>query len=229
MATDNNAPGQDTAPVIMPWQQKWEEKPNQAVTVIGEAVDAVKSGFNKLSKGVMPWDREWKEKPRVEAPRALPEPSRGTEVSPRDAFLNKLVGVESGNNPDAKNPNSSATGLGQFTSGTWKDAVKAAGKDYTLADRKDPEKSMEILRHFTGENEKRAVQDLGRQPTATELYMYHFLGRDAAGEFLKAKPEALATDYVSGAAARSNKNIFYTKGKPNTVAAVMGKFKGKFE
>lgn len=219
---------EETKPVeapIMPWQQKWEEKPNQAVTVVGEAVESVKSGFNKLSKGVMPWDREWKEKPRVEAPRALPEPSR---VSTRDDFLNKLVGVESGYNPEAKNPKSSATGLGQFTSDTWRDAVKAAGKTYTLADRKDPEKSMEILRHFTGENEKRAKQDLGRSPTGTELYMYHFLGREAAGDFVKAPPEALATDFVSGAAARANRNIFYTGGKPNTVAAVKAKFEGKF-
>ena len=226
MATEETKPAE---PQIMPWQQKWEEKPNQAVSAVGEAVEAVKSGFNKLSKGVMPWDREWKEKPRVEAINTLPTPSKPTEVSQRDAFLNKLVGVESGGNPMAKNPNSSATGLGQFTTGTWADAVKSAGKQYTLADRKDPEKSMEILRDFTAKNEARAKSDLGRTPTSTELYMYHFLGRDAAGDFLKAPPEALATDYVSKAAARSNKSVFYTDGKPNTVAAVLGKFKGKFE
>lgn len=213
--------------VLWPWQEPGELKPAQAMPVIENIKNVASQALDNVKNGRWPWETiVGKEKPRVEAPRALPEPSR---VTPRDDFINKLVGVESGYNPDAKNPNSSATGLGQFTAGTWRDAVKAAGKDYTLADRKDPEKSMEILRHFTGENEKRAVQDLGRQPTATELYMYHFLGRDAAGEFLKAKPEALATDYVSGAAARSNKNIFYTKGKPNTVAAVMGKFKGKFE
>lgn len=224
MATENDA--KPAEPAIMPWQEKYEEKPNQAVSTLGSALEDVKGAFNKLSQGVMPWDTKWKEKPRSEPSRPLPEP---VTVSKKESFLNKLVGVESGFNPDAKNPNSSATGLGQFTAGTWTDAVKAAGKDYTLADRKDPEKSMTILRHFTGENEKRAKSDLGRAPTETELYMYHFLGRDAAGDFLKAPPEALAKDYVSSKAARSNRSIFYTDGKPNTVATVLNKFKGKFD
>lgn len=226
----------EVKPQVMPWQEKWEEKPVQSVSSMATAVmEGATSAVEQLKSGKMPWELSWKPKavaaPAKAAPEAIavtPTPSTpsGNSVS---QFLTVLTKVESNNDPNAKNPRSTATGLGQFTEGTWMDAVKAAGKNYTLEDRTDPQKSMEVLKVFTEKNKERAVKDLGRNPSPTELYIYHLLGRNGAGGFLKASEDALAVDYVSAKAAINNKNIFYNKGQPVTVGDVLNRFRGKFE
>jgi len=44
-------------------------------------------------------------------------------------LIDSIIGAESGGDPNAKNPNSSATGAGQFISSTWLDTIKAARPD----------------------------------------------------------------------------------------------------
>ena len=55
----------------------------------------------------------------------------------------RIAKCESGFNPNAKSPISSASGVFQFVSGTWLGVVKARGQDYTLADRFDYEKNID--------------------------------------------------------------------------------------
>ena len=45
--------------------------------------------------------------------------------------------------PDAKNPNSSATGVFQFINDTWLSVAKIRGQEYTLEDRKDARKNID--------------------------------------------------------------------------------------
>lgn len=213
-------------PEIMPWQENWLLKTNQAVADVGQAVTKVTEG---VKAGKMPWELDWKEKPRPEVSYS-PSKDSATVVSDRLNYLNRLTGVESNNVADAKNPRSSATGIAQFTDSTWRDEVKASGKNYTLEDRKDPAKAKEILTDFTNRNAERAKADLGREPTNTDLYMYHLLGRNGGGEFLNAPKNKPATDFVTKSAAKSNPEIFYgDDGKPRTVGQVVGMFKTKFD
>jgi len=59
--------------------------------------------------------------------RVLNDPEFRQEVLRGDGpsnVVDRIVGVESGGRADAKNPNSSATGAGQFISSTWLNTVK---------------------------------------------------------------------------------------------------------
>lgn len=215
----------------MPWEENLKLKPAQAIPT-PSFMQKAQEGVQKVVDGVksmkMPWDEVLKEKPRPSLPMASQGDVRKAEPTTLSSFLAKMEGVESGGNPEAKNPESTATGLHQFTAGTWKETVAAMGKDYSLADRKDPKKSREVAEFFTNQNVKAAKSDLGRAPSELDLYVYHFLGKGAAGGFLKAPRDEPATDYVSSAVALKNKAVFYKGSKPRTVGEVLDKFGRKF-
>lgn len=220
MATEPEA-----KPQAMPWEESYQEKPNQpvpapAVSVMQKAQEAISDGVQAVSKGKLPWDMSWKEKPVVRPSKASKPEVADVRKADITSFLNQTIGVESGGNPNAKNPNSSATGLGQFIDSTWKEQVALSGKNYTLADRKDPAKAREILEDFTKRNMQKAQADLGRAPTNPELYLYHFLGSNGAPGFIKASGKDAATDHVTAGAANANRTIFYKSGKPRTVDEV---------
>lgn len=221
----------ETKPQVMPWQENYQPKANQPVpepTLVEKAQGAVSQAVENVKAGKMPWDSSWKEKPVVRPSRALPADVRKAEPTDLQDYLTKTIGVESGGKADAKNPRSSATGLGQFIDSTWKEQVAMSGKNYTLEDRNDPTKAREILKDFTVRNQAKATQDLGRKPLNHELYLYHFLGSGAAGDFIKAPKDEPATSYVSAKAARDNRSIFYKAGKAKTVGEVIDFAKGKF-
>ena len=54
------------------------------------------------------------------------EPTAGAAI---DAVVERIIGVESGGDPNAKNKRSSATGLGQFLDETWLDMIRAHRPD----------------------------------------------------------------------------------------------------
>lgn len=215
-------------PQIMPWQEGYQLKPNQPITPA--TVKAQEGPSEAPGASVLPWEQEWKERPRPSLPDRPKKDYGPLPMNPAsiESYLNKVISVESSGDPNAKNPNSTATGLGQFIESTWKEQVALSGKNYTLADRKDPEKAKEILQDFTQRNMKQARADLGRAPDNTELYMYHFLGSGQAGSFIKAPKDEPATKYVDGATARANRAVFYSKGQPKTVGEVINQFRSKF-
>lgn len=223
---------EETKPALMPWQENYDLKPTQAPvapTLMQRAQEGASQVVEAVKSIKMPWEMQWTEKPRPTLSKPIQADVRKNEPAAVDSFLSKMETVESGGVADAKNPTSTATGLHQFTAGTWRDTVAEMGKDYTLADRKDPVKSREVARFFTQQNAKQAESELGRKPTEVDLYMYHFLGRGAAGEFLKAPRDEEATKFVSSKAARDNAAVFYSKGKPRTVGEVLNIFGGKFD
>jgi len=143
-----------------------------------------------------------------------------------ETYLAKVSKVESGNNPNAQNPNGSATGLFQFTSGTWEGLNKKYNLGYTLEDRKNPEKAANVMRLFTEENESRLKPVLGRSLTDGEKYMAHFLGAGGATKFYtvyKTNPNAPISTVLSPDALKANKGVVYNKdGSLKTVADIQG-------
>jgi hypothetical protein len=212
---------------IPPWEQA-KAIANKFATTITETVP-------KAVKGLFPWQEasQASEKTRQGGSTGSWEinaPSPVKQANITESFTKKLEKIESGGNPEADNPNSSALGLHQFIADTWKETVKQMGKNYTLEDRKDPAKSREVFQFFTQKNVQRAVADLGRNPQEHELYMYHLLGRNGAGDILQASPDKPAIDFVGKRQAKANKNIFYDdKGNARTVKEVLTKFKEKFD
>ena len=203
-----------------PWEMEWIKKPIQA------AVDIVEGAVKAFKE---PWEMPWKAKattPLTPSRKAPVERSKGFDM---EGYLKTTASVESGNNPAAKARTSSATGLYQFTAGTWNDMVNSMNLDYTLADRKDPVKSQEVMKAFTQRNVEKAKEDLGREPTHLEAYMYHFLGKSAP-KVLKAGEDEVAANLVTKAQAKSNKSVFYDKdGKAKTVKEVLAKYRERFE
>ena len=143
-----------------------------------------------------------------------------------NSYLQKVAQVESGGKADAKAKTSSASGLFQFTEGSWKDTTKAMGKNYSLEDRFDPKKSAEVAQFYTERQKAQVEKGTGREASEADLYMAHFLGAGGATKFLNAmakNPNALATEGADPKQIEANKPIFYEdggKGKMRTLQEV---------
>jgi murein DD-endopeptidase MepM/ murein hydrolase activator NlpD len=125
---------------------------------------------------------------------AVAEISDGSAV---DKLVNRIIRVESGGNARAKNPLSSATGLGQFIKSTWlrmmqtyrPDLFRSMSTEELLALRFDPTISREMVANLARENEAR-LRSRGHAITAGRLYLAHFLGPEGANIVLSAPADA---------------------------------------
>lgn len=112
-----------------------------------------------------------------------------------EALVNQIIRVESAGRADAKNPLSTATGLGQFIESTWlrmmrdyrPDLVRTMTRAQLLALRTDPALSREMVRNLARENEA-FLRARGHQITPGRLYLAHFLGPAGANKALNANP-----------------------------------------
>jgi hypothetical protein len=164
----------------------------------------------------------------------LRQPSMEPAAAQLDPYLERLVFVESSNNPEATASTSSAAGLFQFTDAKWREIAPRVPE---LADRINDEDFMDLrlnpelataAARVSAESDARLLRErLEREPTAGELYAAHFLGRQGALQLLTAletNPNAPATE-TRPAAARANPNVFYkdprTRQRPRTNRELM--------
>lgn len=126
-------------------------------------------------------------------------------------YFDRLAQAESGGNPNAKAKTSSASGLFQFTDGTWRDMVKKYGKEYgiTMRDKNNPEAQRIMVEKFTEENAQVLSKVLGRAPNDGELYLAHFAGAGGAKRLLKARGKKMPAAKILPSAAKANRTIFY--------------------
>ncbi len=160
-----------------------------------------------------------------------------TEMDP--ALLMAIADKESNFSISAKAKTSSASGLFQFVEKTWLKALKDFGGRYgrgaeanAIADNKSqavrvaPDKRAQILKlrndpflsaalaaEMLKQDSAKIAEKIGRQLTAGETYLIHFLGPEDAARFMKTVDEA---PHTSAAAllprpARANKPIFYAQ------------------
>ncbi len=126
-------------------------------------------------------------------------------------LIDQIIGVESGGNPNATNPNSSAMGAGQFINSTWLDTIKAArpdlvqGKSDTdlLALRSDPQLSREMTEAYAAKNGEFLSKN-GVPVTPGNTYLAHFAGPQGAVNVLKADPTAPVSSVLSPDAMKAN-------------------------
>ncbi|MEN3792678.1 M23 family metallopeptidase [Fulvimarina sp. MAC3] len=119
--------------------------------------------------------------------------SVGDERGAVSMLVNKIIRVESAGNARAKNPLSTATGLGQFIQSTWlrmmrtyrPDLARSLSRDDLLALRYDPTISREMVQNLALEGEA-YLKARGHGITAGRLYLCHFLGMDGAHIVLSA-------------------------------------------
>jgi hypothetical protein len=166
-------------------------------------------------------------------------------------YLLAQARLESGLNPSARAPTSSARGLYQFTGSTWLKTLDRHGADYglgwasdaisggavrdpamrshLLAMRNDPQVSALMAGELANDNRDYLTGVLGRQPDNAELYLAHFLGAGGAGQFLSAlstNPSQSAAALLPKAAA-ANHAIFFGPGGARSVGEVMDLLRGK--
>lgn len=109
--------------------------------------------------------------------------------------VNKIVGVESSGNANAKNPNSSAEGLGQIIDSTWLGLIKQHRPDIIgddaqlLALKKDASLNRELTTRLTEDNAK-GIAGMGLPVTEGNLYLNHFAGTGGFRAIMGASDEA---------------------------------------
>lgn len=98
-----------------------------------------------------------------------------------DNYYNILGGIESANNPFARNPRSSASGLYQFTRPTWE------GLGFDWKDVFNPSSQNAAVRSLTGQNAQ-VLSAAGIGINNASLYAAHFLGIGDAKRVLGSDP-----------------------------------------
>ena len=163
-------------------------------------------------------------------------------------YLLQTAMRESSLNPQARAQSSSAVGLFQFLESTWlqvmkeqgprlgyqqyADAIQNTGDGYKVADpqmkeqilklREDPQIAADLAAAFTKSNGDYLSAKFGRQPSAGELYIAHFLGAQGAETMFNAglqNPDQIAADLFPRQA-QANRTIFYDNGQPRTIRQV---------
>lgn len=117
--------------------------------------------------------------------------------------MKRLIQVESGWRPGVAGTGGDAVGLGQFTTGTWNGVMPGhkASRDMGAADpRRDPALAMTATAKLMVQNNAAMKEVLGRDASAGEQYLAHFLGSGGARNLLAgmaANPNA-RVDQVRG-------------------------------
>ncbi len=136
---------------------------------------------------------------------------RANPVSSTDALVGKIIAAESGGRADAKNPSSSASGVGQFLDSTWLITLKKNRPDITegksdraiLALKTDPALGLEMTRRHAEENAA-ALSAAGIQASPGNVYAAHFLGPAGAKTVLRASDNARLADLLPAAVIQAN-------------------------
>jgi hypothetical protein len=125
------------------------------------------------------------------------------------ATVDRIMGLESGGDPYARNPNSSATGAGQFLAGTWLNTLARhrpdlqGTKEELLALRNDLALSKEMTAAYAADNAA-VLSRAGVDPTPGNTYLAHFAGPQGAVSILKADPKAPVASILGQGAVQAN-------------------------
>src|SRR5439155_18469879 len=135
----------------------------------------------------------------------------GSDGSAVELLVNHIVHVESGGNARAKNPLSSAAGLGQFIKSTWlrmmrtyrPELFKSTSEAEILELRYDPTMARQMVSNLARENDAR-LRAYGHAITAGRLYLAHFLGPEGAHQALAAPGNALDVNVMGASVISAN-------------------------
>jgi hypothetical protein len=164
--------------------------------------EGLQNATGSIMSGLLQHDANAAAAARGEAARAsfspLLQDSDTTAASPRaDADTGTgpsnpaLAYAESGNNPDAQNPRSSAAGLYQFTRGTWDDTA-AKHPDLGLGSYDSgawhDTGQQEKAKHAFDSDNASMLRVLGQEPSPANLDLAHRFGATGAAHVLSAPP-----------------------------------------
>jgi len=147
---------------------------------------------------------------------SIAEAAKLTGVDP--SILANIASQESGGKSNARNPNSSASGLFQFTDGTWLETIKKYGAQAgvnvngmtssQLLALKSDQRLSAIMGAFYIRDGQRATG----ATTGGGMYLAHLLGPGGAKAVLSANPNTPLRSLVSADAYKSNAALFNKTG-----------------
>lgn len=128
-----------------------------------------------------------------------------------DNVVQQLIQSESGGNATAKNPNSTATGAGQFLSGTWApliaklhpDLVAGKSPQQVLDLRNNPQLAAEATAAYAQDNAQ-ALGSAGLPVNGASIAMAHRLGPGDAQAVLKAQADTPLSQVLSADVIKAN-------------------------
>lgn len=137
------------------------------------------------------------------------------------SLADNIINVESGGDPNAQNPLSSASGPGQFIDSTWLSMVKQHAPDVAdgksdaeiLALKSDPTLSRQMTAAYAADNAA-VLSKNGLPVTPGTTYLAHFAGPQGAVGILNADPNAPAASVLGQGFAKANPSLAgYTAGQ----------------
>ena len=128
-----------------------------------------------------------------------------------DSFVNRIIYVESANNCNARNPLSTAVGLGQFIESTWintvrlhrPDLMEGRSRSQILEFRVDCELAREMTTAFTRDNAS-VLRVQGHEVSPGNLYLSHFLGVGGALKVLSGNPGSQISEVFGSSHVEAN-------------------------
>lgn len=144
--------------------------------------------------------------------------SKADTGNPVHDTVNRIIGAESGGNPNAKNTKSSAEGLGQFIDSTWFHMVRkyrpdiANGKTNAQlkALKRDPAIAREMTTRYVEENAA-LLKKHGFPVNVRNLYVMHFLGSGEGPKLLRADPNQPVSSFISAQSINANQKVLSGK------------------
>lgn len=138
--------------------------------------------------------------------------------NPIQDTVNRIIGYESKNNPNAKNEKSTAEGLGQFIDSTWiymvrkyrPDIAKGKTDAQLKALKRDPALSREMTTRYVEENAA-LLKKHGFPVNVRNLYVMHFLGSGEGPKLLRADPNQPVSSFISARSINANKKVLSGK------------------
>ena len=228
---------------------------NQAMTKLADVVDRLqeaapqtKKGINEIADLAAEFEMHYEE--ALKAARALPDAIMRAAAEQQllndkaaalrsiwdsnqevidggfsGSIVDRIIGVESGGNASARNPNSTATGAGQFIESTWlrmfkqyfPDRAQGMTDAMILALREDAQLSRQMVELYLRENAQ-ILQRAGVAITDANLYLAHFLGPGGAVALLQSAPGTIANSVLGADQVAANKSILDGKTREEIIA-----------
>lgn len=144
--------------------------------------------------------------------------SKAETGNPVHDAVSRIIGYESGNDPNIKNKKSSAEGLGQFIDSTWFHMVRkyrpdiANGKTNAQlkALKRDPAIAREMTTRYVEENAA-LLKKHGFPVNVRNLYVMHFLGSGEGPKLLRADPNQPVSSFISAQSINANQKVLSGK------------------